>query len=50
MEIEIINKFINNEITPINPNDFYEENVKKLIEKLDTSEPPENYNGQKVKE
>lgn len=50
MEIEIINKYIHNEILPINPNELYEDNVRILIEKLDASEPPKNYNGQKVKE
>jgi len=50
MEIEIENKFIHNEIIPINPNESYEDNAKIIIDKLDISEPPENYNGRKVKE
>lgn len=49
MEIEIDNKYIHNEIIPINPNVKYDDNAKILIDKLDISEPPNNYNGQKVK-
>jgi hypothetical protein len=49
IEIEVNNKYIHNELIPISPNKKYDDNAKILIEKMNVSEPPKNYNGWKVK-
>lgn len=49
MEIEIENKYIHQEIIPIEPNEEYEDNVAKLMSNMITEEPPMNFNGQRIK-
>ena len=49
MKVEIENDYIHNEIIPHEPNVKYEDNVAKLMENMLTEEPPENYNGQKIR-
>lgn len=50
MQIEIENKYIHQEIIPIDPNEKYEDNVAKLMSKMITEEPPPNFNGQRIKQ
>lgn len=49
MRFEIENKFIHNEIIPIEPNEEYKDNVAKLMTNMITEEPPLNFNGQRMK-
>lgn len=49
MKVEVENKYIHNEIIPIQPNEKYEDNAKNLMELMITEEPPLNYNGQRIK-
>ena len=49
MQIEIENKYIHQEIIPIEPNEEYEDNVSKLMSNMITEEPPMNFNGQRIK-
>ena len=49
MQIEIENEVIHQEIIPIEPNKEYEDNVAKVMSNMIAEEPPNNFNGQKIK-
>ena len=48
-KVEVDNDYIHNEIISIEPNKNYEDNIARLMDNMIIEEPPENYNGQRIK-